>query len=85
MSKASPQETYELLTDLLRHIEFINEQIISTADMIAAYRLCHDIDEKDTPFVALTMALSGKLWTRDQELKQGLERKGFTQFYEEPT
>jgi len=80
-SKISPEETHELLTGLLQHIEFVNESVISTENMITAYRLCHDIDEKDTPFVALTIALDGELWTRDEELKQGLERKGFSQFF----
>ena len=82
-SKISADETYELLTDLLRHVSFVNEDIISTEDMIAAYRLCNDVDEKDTPFVALTFSLSGELWTRDDVLKQGLVRKGFTQFFQE--
>ena len=82
-SKISADETYELLTDLLRHVSFVNEDVISTEDMIAAYRLCNDIDEKDTPFVALTFSLSGELWSRDEVLKQGLSRKGFSQFFQE--
>ncbi len=82
-SKISAEETYELLTDLIRYISFVNEDTISTEDMIAAYRLCNDIDEKDTPFVALTFALDGELWTRDDVLKQGLVRKGFSQFFQE--
>ena len=81
-SKISVEETYELLTDLLRHVSFVNEDVISTEDMIAAYRLCNDTDEKDTPFVALAYSLNGELWTRDDVLKQGLERKGFTQFFQ---
>ena len=82
-SNISAAETYELLTDLLRHVSFVNESIISTEDMIAAYRLCNDIDEKDTPFVALTFSLVGELWTRDDVLKRGLVRKGFSQFFQE--
>jgi predicted nucleic acid-binding protein len=81
MSKALPEETYELLTNLLHHVHFVNESFISTEDMITAFRLCKDVDEKDTPFVALTMALDGELWTRDEALKQALTRKGFTRFH----
>ena len=81
MSKLPAHETYELLTSLLQHISFVNESIISTGDMIAAYRLCNDIDEKDTPFVALTFSLGASLWTRDETLKRGLQRKGFTNFF----
>ena len=83
MSSISVDETYELLTSLLRRVSLVNESIISTEDMIAAYRLCNDIDEKDTPFVALTLSLAGVLWTRDSVLRQGLERKGFSQFFQE--
>ncbi len=85
MSKASPEETYELLTHILHQVNFVNESVISIGDMIAAYRLCNDIDEKDTPFVALTIALEGDLWTRDEVLKQGLIRKGFNRFYDDAT
>ncbi len=58
-------------------------QAISTANFVAAYRLCKDIDPKDFLFVALTLEIDGELWTRDEELKRGLERKGFLLFFEE--
>jgi len=45
--------------------------------------LYKDVDEKDTPFVALSLELGFELWTRDQELIIGLKAKGFDQFYNE--
>ncbi len=81
MSKLPAHETCELLTRLLQHISFVNESIISTGDMIAAYQLCNDVDEKDTPFVALAFSLEANLWTRDETLKQGLQRKGFINLF----
>jgi predicted nucleic acid-binding protein len=39
---------------LLNVVQFINDQQISTANIIQAFRLCKDIDEKDTIFVALS-------------------------------
>lgn len=80
----SPEsEIYEFLHKVLQNIHFANESSISLANAIHAYRLCSDIDEKDTPFVALTLELEGKLWTRDEVLKQGLINKKFTNFFDE--
>ena len=47
-----------------------------------AYRLCRGIDEKDTPYVALTLHLDGRLWTEDAELKSGLKARGFNRWFE---
>ena len=48
-----------------------------------AYLLCKDIDEKDTSFVAMAIAMNRKIWTRDEELKNGLTAKGFDRFIDE--
>ena len=34
----------------------------------------------DTPFIALTLHLDGRLWTEDAELEIGLRAKGFDRF-----
>ena len=47
-----------------------------------AFRFCKDVDENDTAFVALTLELNALLWTKDDELKSGLRRKGFDRFFE---
>ncbi|PSQ84453.1 MAG: hypothetical protein BRD44_00900 [Bacteroidetes bacterium QS_7_67_15] len=44
--------------------------------------LCHDIDETDTPHVALVFELDGELWTGDKKLKEGLRENGFDRFFE---
>lgn len=80
-SGANEEEIYEFLLKILSRINFINEESISTESFIAAYRLCKDVDEKDTPFVALSLELGYELWTRDEELKNGLQRKGFDNFF----
>ncbi len=41
------------------------------------------MDEKDTPFVAMAIAMDCKIWTRDEELKTGLRSKGFDRFLDE--
>ena len=81
-SKASEDEVYEFLHQLLGKIQFINEEHLSLGNIIQAYRLCKDVDEKDTLFVALTLELEGELWTRDEALKVGLVKKGFSSFFE---
>jgi predicted nucleic acid-binding protein len=50
---------------------------------LEAYSLCKDVDEKDTPFVAMAIAMECNIWTRDEELKNGLRSKGFNQFLDE--
>jgi predicted nucleic acid-binding protein len=54
-SNATEDEVYEILYQTLHKITFINEETISLENFIEAYKLCRNIDEKDTPFVALTL------------------------------
>lgn len=82
-SKETEEDVYELLSLILQKIRFVNEEVISLGNIIHAYRLCNDIDEKDTPFVALTLELEGKFWTRDKPIKDGLKVKGFEDFFDE--
>jgi predicted nucleic acid-binding protein len=82
-SSASADEINEFLTKSLHNIHFVNEGLIGIGNFVEAYRLCGDVDEKDTPFVALTLEMEGELWTRDKKLVEGLTRKGFTAFFEE--
>ena len=67
---------------LLRRIQIYKEDLISLENRTAAYTLCRDIDETDTPHVALTLELNGLLWTGDKRLKDGLRHKGFDRLYE---
>ena len=40
------------------------------------------VDEKDVPFVALTIQLGCELWTYDEPIREGLKQKGFNHFFE---
>ena len=66
----------------MQKIEFVNERYISKEAFYKAWQLCKDIDESDTPFVALTIELNALLWTGDKKLKEGLKKKGFNSFFE---
>jgi putative PIN family toxin of toxin-antitoxin system len=83
-TKAAETEVYEFLTAILEHIRFVNPELISLPNREAAYRLCADIDEHDTAFVALTLELDAVLWTGDKTLRDGLRKKGFDRFFVEP-
>ena len=76
-SKLAEEEILTSLQSLLSHISFVNEQLIPSPVVQTAYELCKDIDEKDTPFLALSLFLEAKLLTGDRQLITGLRRKGF--------
>ena len=82
-AKASEDEVYEFLNKVIQRIHFVNEDTISHINALEAYSLCKDIDETDTPFVALTLEMDGRLWTKDMVLKKGLSKKGFHKFFDE--
>jgi len=81
-AKVPPQAMLEALHTLVTRLEFVNEANIPLTTWMAAYRLCRSVDEKDTPYVALALHLAGRLWTEDQELKSGLEARGFDRWFE---
>jgi predicted nucleic acid-binding protein len=81
-SKASEEEVYAYLHEVLLRIEFINEDLVSTQHYIQAHWLCKDTDENDVAFVALSLELDADLWSDDERLKTGLKKKGFWRFFE---
>lgn len=74
-------ELLEALHTLVSRLEFINEVNIPVGTWMEAYRLCRPVDENDTPYVALTLHLDGRLWTDDAVLKSGLRAAGFDRFF----
>lgn len=81
-TKASEDDVYGFLSSLLKRINFVNEELISEDNYKKAASLCKNIDENDTPFVALALELNAYLLTGDEKLKKGLKEKGFTNFFE---
>jgi predicted nucleic acid-binding protein len=61
---------------VLSTINFVSEESISDLSWVQAFALTKDIDEDDTPFVALGIELNAKLWTGDKVLTKGLAKKG---------
>ncbi len=82
ISKLDEDEILWQLENILGKITFIKEDIIPKEIFREAYNLTKDIDEKDTPFVALSIFLNGLLLTGDKKLKNHLKQKGFSNFFE---
>jgi len=65
---------------LLEEVTVIPKFAISIEKWQNAYEICKDIDEKDTPFVALSLELEIPLWTNDKTLCERIKKKGFDNF-----
>lgn len=76
------EEILELLYELLKNINIFDEKALTLESIQKAFDLCKDVDEKDIPFVAVTIEINGLLWTNDKKLKNGLRSKGFDSFFE---
>ncbi|QSB02650.1 hypothetical protein JWZ98_06850 [Methylomonas sp. EFPC1] len=81
VSKHSEDEVLELLYELIRHIDFFDENSISAEALQKAWALVKDVDAKDLLFVALTIEMGGLLWTGDKQLRMGLDALGFDAFF----
>ena len=81
-TELSEDDLLDALNALLARVHFVDEATIPLGTWLEARRLCHGIDEKDTPFIALTIHLNARLWTEDAELKAGLRAKNFNLFFE---
>ena len=59
-TELSEDELLDALNSLLARIRLADESAIALGTWLEARRLCRDTDEKDTPFVALTLHLDGR-------------------------
>jgi predicted nucleic acid-binding protein len=75
-SKLSEEDLMIQLSNILSKIQFIPEVLIPRDIFVKAYNLCKDVDESDTPFLALAMFLKAKLLTGDKKLTKYLRKKG---------
>lgn len=75
-SKLDQKDLADLQSMVLSTIMFVSEELISKRSWNKAFALTKDIDEDDTPFVALAIELNAKLWTGDKVLSKGLAKKG---------
>ena len=76
LSKLTAEKLDEVELLLTKNIIFINEGLLPAEIVFPTKEILADVDVHDTPFVALTKYLQGKLWTGDKVLIRGLERNG---------
>lgn len=81
-TKLPEENVLEALNELMESLHLVESSIIPVGTWMRARQLCHDVDIKDTPFIALALHLDADLWTDDDELKIGLRAKGFYRFFE---
>ena len=81
-SKLSEDDVVKFFYFILKKINIFKEDLIQISNWYKAFEYCKEIDESDTPFVALTLELNGLLFTGDKALKQNLLKKGFDSFFE---
>ncbi len=76
-TKLSMHEVNELIDLVCSNIIFIDERLLPTSSIKSAYDLVQDIDEKDLPFVAMSIHFKAFLWTGDKQLYIGLVKKNY--------
>ena len=72
----SEKELDFLLRILFKKIDLIDLETIQQSTWENAITLAENIDEFDTPFIALAVELNAPLWTGDKKLIKGLSKKG---------
>lgn len=75
-SKLDQKNLFDIEKLVLSTITFVPEESISEQAWLQAFALTKDIDEDDTPFIALAIELDAKLWTGDKVLSKGLAKRG---------
>ena len=60
---------------VIKQVHFIKESEISRDIAQKSFRALKDIDETDTPFLALSYHLNCKIWTGDKKFHEGLVNK----------
>jgi predicted nucleic acid-binding protein len=71
------EDFYDYALEIFQSLKIVPRIAVRPNTWQKAYDLCKTIDEKDTPFLALSLELNLPLVTRDKKLYKGLLSKGF--------
>ncbi len=78
LTKHLDEDLKELFYICIKHIDFIDNDLITIENQIKAYELVKNIDKKDLLFVARSIQTGFTLWSGDLKLVHGLRNIGFT-------
>lgn len=77
-TKVTKKELNAFLIKLFKGVTILPQLFISRESKKQALDLCKDIDEKDTPYIALAIEMDIPLITNDKKLYDGLKKKNFS-------
>jgi predicted nucleic acid-binding protein len=75
ISELTSDQVREAEFHIYQDITFISEEQIKQSSWKAAYKLVSDIDPNDTPYIAFAKHFRCKVWSGDQKLHRGLQKK----------
>jgi predicted nucleic acid-binding protein len=76
LSGLTEYELDVLLRTIMKKIGLIDLETLPQTTWQKAVKLAENVDEFDTPFIALSIELGSPLWTGDKKLANGLRAKG---------
>ncbi len=76
-TKLTPGQLRNFSLRLFSKLTVVPNFLISTSNYLHAFNLCKDIDENDTPYLALAIEFDLDLISKDEQLVQGLRQKGY--------
>ena len=74
----------QILVDLdllLKNITIIPIEELSNKNIQKAFSIVKDVDEDDYAFIAMHLQYKHKIWSRDEELINGLTERGYGHFF----
>ena len=69
------------LNHLLEKITIIPLEELSNKNIQKAFSIVKDVDEDDYVFIAMYLQYKHKIWSRDEELINGLTERGYGHFF----
>lgn len=82
--KKKDKTNRQILADLallLKNITVVPLEDLSDKNIQKAFSIVKDIDEDDYPFIAMHLQYKHKIWSRDEDLIEGLTQKGYGHFF----